>query len=110
MTIRTERSRAMRSSSLRLWLWLTFAPTILASLGGTSRPAGAEATFELVKSFAEAEQPVAPMVVGSDGSLYGTTSEGGLYGRGTVFKMTSAGAYTSLHSFSGPDGENPRAA
>jgi uncharacterized repeat protein (TIGR03803 family) len=39
------------------------------------------------------------LVQGADGDLYGTTSWGGAYNGGTVFKMTPAGVVTTLHSF-----------
>jgi uncharacterized repeat protein (TIGR03803 family) len=42
--------------------------------------------------------PMAPMVQGSDGYLYGTAYAGG-NGGGTVFKMTPAGALTTLYRF-----------
>jgi len=49
--------------------------------------------------------PVAALVQGSDGTLYGTTDYGGVSGDGTVFKMTLQGQETILHSFSNsPDG------
>ena len=48
------------------------------------------------------------LVRGSDGNFYGTTTRGGAYGDyGTVFKITSAGALTTLHSFDGGDGSTP---
>lgn len=56
-----------------------------------------------------------PLVQGGDGSFYGTTYEGGMYGisdggYGTVFKITTNGALTSLHSFTdGADGADPQA-
>ena len=45
-----------------------------------------------------------------DGSLYGTTGTGGLYGRGTLFKLSPEGDITVLHSFVGPpsDGAFPK--
>jgi uncharacterized repeat protein (TIGR03803 family) len=52
------------------------------------------------------------LVLGSDGSFYGTTVEGGAYGLGTVFKITSSGTLTSLYSFAGTSGHvgaNPMA-
>ena len=50
------------------------------------------------------------LVQGSDGNLYGTTTEGGTYGYGTVFKLTTAGRLTTLYSFdSYPDGAYPEA-
>jgi uncharacterized repeat protein (TIGR03803 family) len=47
------------------------------------------------------------LVQGSDGSFYGTTIGGGAIGLGMVFKVTSAGVLTTLHSFTGPDGVCP---
>ena len=35
------------------------------------------------------------------GNLYGTTSGGGLYGSGTVFKVSQAGTETVLYNFTG---------
>jgi uncharacterized repeat protein (TIGR03803 family) len=43
--------------------------------------------------------PVAGLVQGTDGNFYGTTEAGGEYMSGTVFKITSAGALTTLYSF-----------
>jgi len=46
---------------------------------------------------------------GRDGSLYGTTEQGGLYGLGTVYKLQTNGTITVLHSFSGTvDARNGR--
>jgi uncharacterized repeat protein (TIGR03803 family) len=44
------------------------------------------------------------LALGRDGNFYGSTEEGGVYGEGTVFKLTPAGALTTLHSFDGTDG------
>jgi len=43
--------------------------------------------------------PNSPLIQGTDGNFYGTTSQGGPYGGGTVFKMTPAGALLTLYSF-----------
>jgi len=54
--------------------------------------------------------PWAGLVQDSQGNLYGTTSQGGTYNYGTVFKLTPSGDETVLHSFSGPpDGATPAA-
>jgi uncharacterized repeat protein (TIGR03803 family) len=45
--------------------------------------------------------PYSPLVQGTDGNLYGTTSFGGAnYFDGTAFKITPGGTFTTLHSFS----------
>jgi uncharacterized repeat protein (TIGR03803 family) len=58
--------------------------------------------------------PQAALVQGSDGNFYGTTYGGGAYtdqygqGFGTVFKISTNGALTSLYSFTGTnDGAGP---
>jgi uncharacterized repeat protein (TIGR03803 family) len=56
--------------------------------------------------------PEAGMTLGSDGNFYGTTAYGGTYsscflGCGTVFRITSKGTLTTLHSFDGTDGAYP---
>ena len=52
--------------------------------------------------------PNAPLVQGGDGNFYGTTDTGGATGNGTVFRVTPAGVYTLLYSFTGgSDGTGP---
>ena len=46
-------------------------------------------------------------LLGTDGNFYGPTIGGGEYGGGTVFKITPQGTVTTLHSFSGLDGDFP---
>jgi uncharacterized repeat protein (TIGR03803 family) len=43
--------------------------------------------------------PAARLLKGRDGNLYGTTSEGGLFGGGTVFRVTPEGLTTTLAEF-----------
>jgi uncharacterized repeat protein (TIGR03803 family) len=49
----------------------------------------------------EGSLPTSPLLQTTDGNFYGTTSSGGLFGGGSVFKMTPAGHVTILHSFVG---------
>ncbi len=47
----------------------------------------------------DGQTPVAPLVQGSDGDLYGTTYAGGLNAGGTVFRVSHALTVTTLYSF-----------
>ena len=53
--------------------------------------------------------PAGAVIQATDGNFYGTTESGGASGDGTVFKMTSAGSLTVVHSFTDgtPDGSHP---
>jgi uncharacterized repeat protein (TIGR03803 family) len=43
----------------------------------------------------------AGLVRATDGNYYGVSQGGGVYGSGTVFKLTAAGDVTTIHSFAG---------
>jgi len=60
----------------------------------------------------DGEWPVGGLVLGSDGNFYGTTSDEWDYAfYGTVFRITTNGALTTLYSFTGgDDGSWPMAA
>jgi uncharacterized repeat protein (TIGR03803 family) len=52
--------------------------------------------------------PIGQLVEDAQGNLYGTTSGGGAYGGGVVFKLTPDGKETVLHAFmGGSDGSAP---
>jgi uncharacterized repeat protein (TIGR03803 family) len=55
----------------------------------------------------DGESPVGGLVQGTDGNLYGVTPYGGTYGAGIVFKITTGGTFTVLHSFNTTDGSHP---
>ena len=44
--------------------------------------------------------PYAGLVLGTNGAFYGTTAEGGKGGSGTLFDVTTNGAFTNLYTFS----------
>jgi uncharacterized repeat protein (TIGR03803 family) len=73
--------------------------------------------FELLYSFCTEGEPCQEtganpqggVTLGSDGNFYGTTTDGGAHGDGTIFKITPSGKLTTLYSFSGvgDDGTAP---
>jgi uncharacterized repeat protein (TIGR03803 family) len=97
----------------------------MTSLGGTNGKGsvlkistnGALTTLHSFTGGNDGACPRAGLVQGSDGYFYGTTEYNDLFstpwgntfsGVGTVFRISSSGAYTSLYSFTGGnDGANP---
>jgi len=79
---------------------------------------GALTTLYLFTNGIDGANPSAALVQGSDGYFYGTTPYGGTTnentytpsGFGTVFKISTNGAFNTLHSFDGIDGANSSAA
>jgi uncharacterized repeat protein (TIGR03803 family) len=78
---------------------------------------GALTALHLFTGGDDGAQPQAAVVEGSDGYFYGTTAAGGTTndyypaGCGTMFKISTNGALTTLHSFTGgDDGARPQAA
>ena len=53
----------------------------------------------------DGSKPSAALIVGPDGNFYGTAANGGTSGFGTAFRITPAGALTTLHSFTGMGSE-----
>lgn len=53
--------------------------------------------------------PYSVVVQDQSGDFWGTTKGGSPYGFGTVFKITPAGALTTMHSFDGNDGSQVKA-
>lgn len=72
-------------------------------------PAGMETVLYSFAGGADGAGPVASLIQGSDGNLYGATPNGGANAYGTVFMITLTGTELVLHSFAnGADGANPR--
>lgn len=59
---------------------------------------------------APGSEPYAGLVSDGAGSFWGTTSNGGPLGRGTIFKISTAGAFTNAFAFSDSGGAAPGAA
>lgn len=47
------------------------------------------------------------LIQATDGNLYGATKTGGMYGYGTIFKITTSGQLTVLYNFNVTDGQTP---
>jgi len=80
--------------------------------GGTVFELTPSRTKKILHSFGAGRDgsfPYAGLVLDAKRNFYGTTVSGGAHGVGTVFKLTSSGKETILHSFSsnGTDGYNP---
>jgi uncharacterized repeat protein (TIGR03803 family) len=71
-------------------------------------PAGEETVLYSFEGGIDGSSPESALIQGSDGNFYSTTDAGGTAGYGTVFKISSSGMETVLHSFQGgADGSYP---
>jgi uncharacterized repeat protein (TIGR03803 family) len=90
--------------------WLAFA--LLLGLVVVASPTAHSQTYSILHTFAwtDGANPAAGLIV--DGlNLYGTTSSGGTFGAGTVFRINGDGEETVLYDFKGGgDGADPEAA
>jgi uncharacterized repeat protein (TIGR03803 family) len=82
-----------------------------ASLGTLFRltPANVFTTLHAFGGGDDGGNPLASLVQGSDGNLYGTASTGGSNGVGTVFSLSTNGLFTPLWSFNSTNGSYPAA-
>src|ERR1700690_4092777 len=88
----------------KLWLHLVCAAMALSGL-----PRLSAQTFTLLHGFGVAgETPVGGVARGPDGTVYGTTENGGAQNLGTLFRVNSDGSGASnLVSFLGNNGSYP---
>lgn len=74
-------------------------------------PSGGSFTFTVLFSFTGSGGPAATLTMDAAGNIYGTTTNDGAFGQGSVFKLTPSGGgftFTSLHDFTGgTDGGRP---
>jgi len=73
-------------------------------------PQGVVTTLYAFKGGPDGQAPFAGVIMDRSGNLYGTTTGGGLFGGGTVFRLAPNGTKSLLHSFGGgSDGAGPYA-
>ncbi len=71
---------------------------------------GVETGLHIFGNTGDGGCPFAAPIEGADGNYYGTTTTVcGFGSQGTVYKVTSAGVLTTLHTFTGPDGSDIQA-
>ena len=70
--------------------------------------------FSIIHQFAgkaDGYGPNGPLMINTDGNLYGTTQSGGgtaaKPGYGTLFRITPAGQFKVIYTFTGAEGSNP---
>jgi uncharacterized repeat protein (TIGR03803 family) len=97
--------RYLHVASVVLTLAVLMMPALLATRAVQAQ------TYSVLYTFTGGEDganPSASLIRDKKGFLYGTTLSGGAFGNGTVFRISSKGKETVLHSFKGaPDGANP---
>ncbi len=91
--------------SVRSLAAAAMAAIIPASLGAFVPPTGI--SLSSLYSFANAANPVASLVQGTNGNFYGTMEGSGTNFLGAVFVLTPSGAFTDLVLFNGANGSTP---
>jgi uncharacterized repeat protein (TIGR03803 family) len=64
-------------------------------------PAGTVSLLHSLSAPLDGCGPQATLIQATDGNFYGTATNAGQFGNGTVFKVTPAGTYTVLYNFAG---------
>jgi uncharacterized repeat protein (TIGR03803 family) len=100
----------IRDSNGNLYGTTNFGGTTNSGIVFQLSASGTETVLYNFIGGADGANPLAGVVSDAKGNLYGTTSGGGKFGHGTIFKLTPAGKHTVLYSFTGgADGGSPEA-
>lgn len=119
---RTPMGRLVQDSSGNVYgiAYLSYAYTT-PTYAGVVYKYNSSTGFQIIHRFADGSvtndgrYPAGGLVIDSSGTLYGTTTEGGAHGQGTIFKLVQSGGVwteTVLYHFTGgsSDGGSPYAA
>jgi uncharacterized repeat protein (TIGR03803 family) len=99
----------------RVKKWISLLGLAVVSISAVTTAAADAPIFTTIASFcvqpcADGADLIASLIQATDGSLYGASGSGGVYNQGTIFKITTNGILTTLHSFDGYDGSEPQSA
>lgn len=107
-------SRALSAKHHTTYLRTLSVMPIIAGLAlilAVAKPSAHAQTYTVLYNFgSHSGDPTGPqysgiIAQGRDGNFYSTAAAGGTGGNGAVFKITTSGALTVLHSFNGTDGQ-----
>ena len=100
----------IRDSNGNLYGTTNFGGTTNSGIVFQLSASGTETVLYNFIGGADGANPLAGVVSDAKGNLYGTTSAGGKFGHGTIFKLTPAGKHIVLYAFKGgADGGSPEA-
>src|SRR5580698_5439010 len=105
----TNEVKLPRRSQLRKWPGKCFLIVMLLATQviSTAQTFTTLVNFDGSNGIATNSLVASSLVQATNGSLYGTTSGGGMYNFGTIFKITPAGTLTTIYNFSLADGAGP---
>ena len=103
--------REVRGTGLEVGRWFRLLAggwVVLLLCALAPLPGSASLTLKTLVTFygTNGAQPYAGLILGTNGSFYGTTSAGGAYNQGAVFTVTPSGM-TNMVSFDGTNGAKP---
>jgi uncharacterized repeat protein (TIGR03803 family) len=82
--------------------------------GGVIYKVALDGTYTVLRNLGQDKQdavlPYGGLMQAPDGNIYGTTLRGGTSDKGTVFRISTSGDFSIIHSFNGQAGENPEGA
>jgi uncharacterized repeat protein (TIGR03803 family) len=104
-------SKIAFDSAWRRWFSTPILAAVFSALALQARAGVVLTTIHSFGTFENGRELRNALAQGSDGYFYGTASDGGANGYGTVFKISTNGTLTNLYSFTGgSDGGYPSGA
>ena len=108
MVLLTKRLSLVKNTLFSIILPLLSTGLVLAAQPDAQAQVATVLTTLASFGSSDGSLPTGKLAQGTDGSLYGTTTGGGTYNHGTVYRVTLEGTLTTLYSFTGgTDGADP---